>query len=270
MNEAIWRRLHAVPAHLGAVYLDLNSQHCWSWNAWDDFPAASVIKVPILVGILSLVQQGQFGLQERLQIPLSDHVGGAGVLQELHDGVELTVEDLCRLMIVVSDNVASNRLLDRWGDPAPWFERWNLFETVLGRRFMEAPGPGRDNRTSPWDMARLLRELHAGQLLDAEHTEAALSIMRRQQYREKIPLMLPPEVNVAHKTGELEGVRHDMGIVEVPEHPYVLVLLSERGQQPWEVDRALAELSLEVYHWHLKRLRLNEGAAGSPSLSSTS
>jgi beta-lactamase class A len=81
--------------------------------------------------------------------------------------------------------------------------------------------------------------------------------MRRQQYREKIPLMLPSDLSVAHKTGELDGVRHDMGIVEVPEHPYVLVLLSERGGPPWEVDRTLAELSLEVYRWHLKRLRLN-------------
>lgn len=257
MNEAIWQRLHAVPAHLGAVYLDLNSQHCWSWNAWDDFPAASVIKVPILLGILSLCQQGQLRLDQRLQVPAASHVGGAGVLHELHDGLEVTLEDLCRLMIVVSDNVASNLLLDRWGDPAPWFERWNLTETVLGRRFMEPATPERDNRTSPWDMARLLRELHGRQLLDEAHSERALSMMRRQQYREKIPLMLPPELSVAHKTGELEGVRHDMGIVEVPDHPYVLVLLSERGQQPWEVDRALAELSHEVYRWHLKRLHLS-------------
>ena len=257
MNDAIWQRLHAVPAHLGAVYLDLNSQHCWSWNAWDDLPAASVIKVPIMVGILSLCQQGSLGLEQRLKVAASDHVGGAGVLHELHDGLEVTIEDLCRLMIVISDNVASNLLLERLGDPAAWLERWKLSETVLGRRFMEPPSPQRDNRTSAWDMARFLRELYHGELLDESYTRLALDIMRRQQYREKIPLMLPPDLGVAHKTGELDGVRHDIGIVEVPQHPYVLVLLSEKGASPWDVDRALAELSLEVYRWHLKRLRLN-------------
>ena len=156
-------------------------------------------------------------------------------------------------MIVVSDNVASNFLLDLLPEGAmtQFFTQLSMHQSVLGRRFMEQPRPGHDNRTSAFDMGVCMVALARGDLLDRSHTNQALSILRRQQFREKIPLMLPPELSVAHKTGELEGIRHDVALVEVREQPYVLSLLTQRGGYSWDVDRALAELSLSVYHWHL-------------------
>lgn len=253
MNSQILTQLRQLPGEIAAYYQDLHTGRCWSWNAELDFPAASVIKVPIMLAALQAAQTGLLSLDQKVAVEYRHHVGGAGVLFELHDGVELTVLDLCRLMIVISDNVASNLLLDLLPEGAmpALFSQLGMHRSVLGRRFMDQPRPGHDNRTSAYDMGLCLAALARGEVLDRSHTNQALSIMRRQQFREKIPLMLPPELSVAHKTGELEGVRHDVGIVELPEQSYVLSLLTQRGGHTWDVDRALAELSLSVYHWHL-------------------
>lgn len=253
MNSQILTQLRQLPGEIAAYYQDLHTGRCWGWNAEADFPAASVIKVPILLATLQAAQAGSIHLDQKITVELRHHVGGAGVLFELHDGVEVTVLDLCRLMIVVSDNVASNLLLDLLPDGAmpSFFSQLGMHQSVLGRRFMDQPRPGHDNRTSAYDMGLCLAALSRGELLDRSHTNQALSIMRRQQFREKIPLMLPPELSVAHKTGELDGVRHDVGIVEMREQSYVLSLLTQRGGSTWDVDRALAELSLSVYHWQM-------------------
>lgn len=252
MNSRILTQLRQMPGEISAYYQDLHTGRCWGWNAEADFPAASVIKVPILLAVLQANQAGLLSLDQKVMVEFRHHVGGAGVLFELHDGAEMTVMDLCRLMIVVSDNVASNLLIDLLpeGAMANLFTQLGMYRSVLGRRFMEQPRPGHDNRTSAYDMGICMAALARGEILDRSHTNQALSILRRQQFREKIPLMLPPELSVAHKTGELDGVRHDVGLIEVPEQPYVLSLLTQRGGHTWDVDRALAELSLSVYHWH--------------------
>ena len=252
MNGQILSLLRQMPADIAAYYQDLQSGHAWGWKSEDDFPAASVIKVPILLAVLRQAQRGVLSLDQKRAVSLKDHVGGAGVLFELHDGIEVSVADLGRLMIVVSDNVASNLLLELLGEGvlASLFQDLKMTGTVMGRRFMETPRPGHDNRTTAMDMGLCLAALHRGEVLDRSHTSQALATLRRQQFREKIPLMLPPELSVAHKTGELEGVRHDVAVVEIPEKPYVLSLLTQKGGSSWQVDRCLAELSLAVYHWH--------------------
>lgn len=254
MTGALVAALREVPAQLGAFYRDLASGRSWGWNADNDFPAASVIKIPILLAVYREAQRGNVQLDTRLEVLFQHHVGGAGVLFELHDGITVTIEDLCRLMIVVSDNVASNLLLELVGAPSvqALMDEFGMGKTVLGRKFMDPPRPGADNRTSAWDMGRCLQALQRGEILDKTHTNSALAILRRQQYREKIPLLLPPELPIAHKTGELDGVRHDVGLVEVPGRPYVLSLLTQKGGPAYEVDLALARISRMIYEIHVE------------------
>ncbi len=252
MTPTILQAIQAVPADVSVYYQNLNSRHCWSYQADQDMPAASVIKVAILICLLQQVQRGQLRLTQEIQVEFKHHVGGAGVLFELHDGITVTLEDLARLMIVVSDNVASNLLLDTLpaGALQEFFRQQRLAQTQLGRRFMENPRPGHDNRTSAYDMGIMMAALCREELLDRAHTQLAFSILRRQQYREKIPQRLPPELSVAHKTGELDGVRHDIAIVEAVPHSYVLCLLTQKGGPAWDVDQALAQLSLLIYERH--------------------
>lgn len=242
-----WLRqlLAAIPARTGVYLEELDTGATVTHLEDEDFPAASIIKVPIL---LEALRQG-IDLSRRVPLHSELKVGGAGVLQELDPGLTPTVGDLCRLMIVVSDNVASNMLVDMVGQ-----ERVNQFMahlgmagSHLGRRFMETPSPGRDNRMTPADAGRCLAALWRGEALPQPGRDLALGILRRQQYRERLPLMLPEEVLVCHKTGELAGVRHDAGIVELKDRPYVLVVFTDQGGHPWEVDLPVAALSRAVY-----------------------
>lgn len=225
--------MEAVPADTAVFFHDLRTGQQWGVQEDVLFPAASVIKVPIM---LELFRQG-IDLSQRFVLEDRHRAGGAGVLHELASGASLTVLDLCRLMIIISDNVASNALLDLVGAGRVNALMAELgMSAHLGRRFMEPATPERDNRMSARDAARCIEV--------AVRDPLALDILGRQQYREKIPLMLPPQVAVAHKTGELEGVRHDAGLVD---GRFILALLTRQGGPPWEVDLALARLSKAVY-----------------------
>lgn len=215
--------------------------------AQERFPAASVIKVGIMACLLDRVRRGEASLSNRVTISSEQLVGGAGVLFELEPDRDYSLAELCRLMMVVSDNSASNALARYLGaDAMNLFWASRDYESVMRREFMQPVIDGRDNEMTALGAARMLRDLYQGRELDEPLREFAVGCLRRQQYREKIPLMLPPELAVGHKTGELDGVRHDAAVIET-ERPYILVVLTANGRQTWFVDKAIAEVSLALY-----------------------
>lgn len=210
------------------------------------FPAASVIKVGIMSCLLEAVAGREMSLDDLVPVAREDMVGGAGVLLEMEPR-SYRLSELCRLMMVVSDNTASNALARHLG-----LNRLNAFwaargyQASMARFFMEPAREGRDNLMTPLAAAAMLRDLYLGRKLTPELREFAVGCLRRQQYREKIPLMLPEELVVGHKTGELDGVRHDAAVVETV-RPYILVVLTAEGGSPWLVDREIASFSLAVH-----------------------
>jgi beta-lactamase class A len=235
----------ATPARLGISLMDLKSSDSLGYRSSEKFPAASIIKLPILLELYRCAQAGKTDLAKSVVLARESQVGGAGVLFELTPGLELNLEDLARLMMVVSDNTASNLLIDELGFEAinAFMQSQGMSGTHLGRYFMETPTPERDNRACAVDFSRCLAALWKGEVLNPGYTQRALAILSRQQYREKIPLLLPESVVVYHKTGELDGVRHDCGIVAWDDQAFALTLLTADGGAPWEVDRAMADLS---------------------------
>jgi beta-lactamase class A len=178
--------------------------------------AASTIKVPILAAALDEVDAGRLDLAQPNAIP-SQRTGGSGVLQALPYLHTLTLADLLTLMIIVSDNTATNVVIDLIG-----MERVNQFcadaglnGTVLRRKMMdtEAVRLGLENTTTAHDQAKLLGAIAWGNLLPAPLRAFALQALERQQFNDGLPSLLPDEVTVAHKTGELPGVRHDVGVI---------------------------------------------------------
>ncbi len=218
------------------------------WCVDEFFPAASVIKVGIMSCLLHEVEKGAMALSERVRLAASQLVGGAGVLFELEPDREYRLDELCRLMMVVSDNSASNALARHLG-----MEHLNTFwaqcgyEAVMRRYFMDPVVAGRDNQMTALSAAKMLKDLYVGPHLNDDLRSFALGCLRRQQFREKIPVMLPDHLVIGHKTGELDGVRHDAAVVET-ERPYVLVVLTAHGSpKTWLVDQAIGQLSLELY-----------------------
>ena len=221
-------------------------------------PSASTIKVPILAASLAEAAAGRLDLHTHHPLP-TGRTGGTGVLDSLRDLRALSLADLLTLMIVVSDNAATNRVIDAVGIDAvnAFCERAGLTSTRLERRLMdvEAKSRGLENLTSARDQALLLYGLAHGTLLPAEQAAFALEFLAGQQTRDRLPALLPDGARIAHKTGELRGLRHDTGIITTPagRQAAVAALVTGLSTEPREAAgpvaacRTIAEIGLTTY-----------------------
>lgn len=220
VHDAVARSPVAGTVRLAALLRDDArdaSDDCVLLGADEPVTAASTIKVPILAAALGEVASTRLGLDDRITVPL-ERAGGSGVLQATPGIRELTLADLLTLMIVVSDNTATNVVIDLIGMARinAYCRAAGLAATVVRRVMMDADARARgvENTTSALDQANLLAGLAWGELLTAELRAFAIRTLRRQQFNDGLPALLPDDVVLAHKTGELPGVRHDVGIVD--------------------------------------------------------
>lgn len=256
-------------------------------NADRHFPTASTVKVPILFALYRKVAAGELDLSQRVTLAAHHRVAGSGVLQDLDLDLQPTLRDLATLMITVSDNQATDMLYVLLGGVfietvareigmtrthTPRSIRALLYDLVgmdtedpahtyaMNRERLRtttpntggwALGTGDDNDVStPRDMVTLLTHLHAGHDPSPAACAAMLDILKRQKFNTIIPLLLPPQTEVAHKTGSIHGVRNDVGIVYAPESaggPYAVALMSRRLSDPVAGARSLADLSRAVW-----------------------
>jgi len=211
------------------------------WNANESFPAASTIKVPILIEALRQVEKGVLELGARFALEDSDKVGGAGILHELEPGLMLNLRDWLTLMMVVSDNTATNKTIEIVGQDRvnAFLERYPSTELVGKLQLPpeqqnERQRRGERNRTNPRDLARMMFELHTGLLLEPEMTALALNILEKQQYKDMVGRSLPRdssgelEAKVLSKSGEITGTRNDVALVYGPV-PYSIALMTKGG-----------------------------------------
>jgi beta-lactamase class A len=180
------------------------------------FPAASLIKLPILLRLLEMVRAGEVSLEQPTRLRERHKTGGAGIVQFFHEGLEVSLADACTAMIALSDNTAANLLLDTTGI-APvnaMLARLGCRRTRLHRYFgkPEMPGPAGPSQAVPAEIGSLLELLVRRQMLTPDLCALALVMLRRQTHRALIPRYLPEGTPVAHKTGSLAGVRHDAGV----------------------------------------------------------
>jgi len=188
-----------------------------SINPEQRFPAASLAKVPILVEVARQVEFGMLAWDTRYSIPAHAHVASCGVLADLNADLRLTLRNLAHLMIAISDNTASNILLDIVGMEAVnvTMHQLGLYETRIERHFMDdaARKAGQENWTTAGDMALLLSFFCADVLPGRDEM---LKMLLRQNDNDTLPAYWSGEIPYAHKTGELAGVVHDAGILNPP------------------------------------------------------
>lgn len=254
-------------------------------NADDVFFTASTLKVPVLVELYRQVDRGRIDLNRRVELSGELRVPGSGILKEMAPGLNPTVHDLAMLMIIISDNTATDILYNLVGGNnlnntmrelglsrtrIPMTVRELLFsvvgldpgnpdhtyETCASRLFNQEYVPDgagydvdRSDVSSPGDMCKLLESLYSGDLLSAASRNGALDILKRQQLRTVIPHALPVGTDVAHKTGFYHGVRADVGIVFSPAGPYAVAIMAKDVTCPDRLvfDLSLAALSRAVY-----------------------
>lgn len=213
-------------------------------------PAASLIKLPVLACALQEVEEGRLDLARRVRVESGAHAGGDGVLRLLQGGLEPTVRDLLTLMIALSDNTATNLVLDLVGmEPVrAWIRQAGMARTRLAGKMQpteatrtEAQRRGERNRTTATDVLGLLLSLERGDLLPPAARATMRDILAEQRHTQAIGRYLPLEpaaagpegrvVRLRSKHGSLPGTWHDAALVaEADERPtFALVVLSDEA-----------------------------------------
>ena len=179
--------------------------------------AASVIKLCILWQLYKEADDGNLSLDEEISLKDSDKVGGCGILKEFRQGLSFTLREIGILMIVLSDNTATNLMIDRLGIEkiSKTIEELGLENTIMERRMYDpvAWKLGLENYTNPKDMILILDHMLNSDEISKEYRDEMIGILRRQQLNNKLPAMMPSDVDFAHKTGELDDIDHDVGIL---------------------------------------------------------
>ncbi|MEV0715641.1 serine hydrolase [Asanoa sp. NPDC050611] len=210
--------------------------------------AASVIKLWVLVELMRRIDCGQAAYTDTVLVLPSDVVGGTGELQHEDFPQDVTLFRLAQYMIKYSDNTATNVLIDYLGGFAPvnaLIDSMNQRETVLARKMLATPPP--ENFTSPDDVISLLGAVWSGDVLGRVNRDLMLSFMLEQTLNSKIPAALPSGVPVAHKTGELADVSHDVGYYLIPGTEIAVAFLTA-GPEPLGAA-TVRELARAVYDY---------------------
>jgi len=209
-----------------------------TYNADLVFPAASVIKLVIFVALYQFAEHEPDVFARRITLQLSDFVGGSEILDGYNPGQSIAIVTLARAMIEQSDNTASNVLLDYLGFDRirATIHQAGLAHTQLKRHFMDVNAifHHSENLTTPRDMGMLLSQLERGAheglrtIASPASCRKMIDILLHQEDRDKIARGLPKGVPLADKTGEIDGVRNDVGIIDpYGETPYVLAVLTK-------------------------------------------
>ena len=252
------RRLQGIAAGLdgvmGYAILDLTSGDRIGRLDRAVFPTASTIKLAIVYELFKQVDEGRVRLDQVLSLDRKSAVGGSGVLFYLGTP-SLSIRDYATLMVTLSDNTATNVLIDRLGmaEIAKRMQQLGLPATKLRRRMMDSAAArrGDENVSTPAELVALLNALQT--LPDAI---ALLKLPKENRLRKG----LPSGVESADKSGELEGVRVDAGIVFAKNRPYILAVMTTYLKDDDQGERAIIEMSRVAYEY-FQRLG-SSGVAG--------
>jgi beta-lactamase class A len=229
-----------------------------TYNASIHFPTASIIKVLIMTTAYFREERHPGVLQQRIVYNSSDLIGGSDFLSSAADGSTYTVRQLIVPMITLSDNTAANLLMEHLSiaEINAVAKRAGMTRTRLARRFMDyaAIAHHNDNISTPADMGHLLYLIERGShegiptIVSPAHCRAMLDIMLRQTDRDGIPAALPHGIAVANKTGEIDGTRNDIAVIDpFGDSPIVLAIMTKNLQDYYEAYDAIHAVTRSVY-----------------------
>lgn len=213
--------------------------------------SASTIKLFIMAKIFQQINAGKLSLKKIFMITETDRIEDT-----LPCGATFTLEELIKLMISRSDNIAANLLIDAAG-----MQNINLFikelgipNTILQRKMLDfdARKAGKDNLTTASDLTKFLELLYLGKVIDPEYSKIMLDIMKKHSPKPWWSRSLPGDVTIAHKDGNLEGIEHDAGIVFTPQGDYLFTLLTWGCEDHRYRKEIFSGVSKHVYDYFMK------------------
>ena len=280
-QQVLWTKLESTITEidrnldgvLGVAILDLSDGRRYLLHASAVFPQASSIKICVLAELFRQAQEGKLKLTDLYTVNAGDLVPDSDIMGGLTPGVtRITLRDLATMMVAVSDNSATNVLIDRVGmdNVNAFLNSLGLRETRLRRKMMDlkAAAEGRENVSTPAEMMTLLEALYSGKALNKDVTEDFFRVLSTHK-DSWIPRNLPEDVKIANKPGALEGVRNDSGVVLIDKRPYVLCVMTSYLRRERDGEEAISNISLAAWRMFDRLARASEfGRVISPGNSS--
>lgn len=244
--------LDQVPGKISFLYENLETGERVGYREDQQLMAASVIKLYVMAAAFNQFETGKLRQEFSLHIYKKDCVPSCGALTYLHEGICVTALDLVTLMIIFSDNTATNVLIDLLGmdEINQYIKSLGFERTCLNRKMYdtEKSGKGIQNYITASETGRLLTMMYRGELVSEGASSQMISILKNQQLCSKIPFYLQAleeEPEIAHKTGEDRGITHDVGIV-YGRTPFLVCFCGNETDTP-RFERIMGELSLKLY-----------------------
>ena len=260
-QQLLWQKLEStihdldqnLDGVLGVYILDLTTGHSLSLHADEVFPQASTIKIAVLAELYRQSQQagaGRAKLTDLYTVQKSDLVPDSFIMGGLTPGVtRVTNRDLATMVVAVSDNSATNVLMDRVGmnNVNALMDSLGLKHTRLQRKMMDlkAASEGRENLSTPREMTTLLADLYQGKILNKAMTDDFFQLLSTHK-ESSIPRELPDNVRIANKPGELEGVRNDCGVVYAA-RPFAMCVMTTYLRHEKDGEAAIAKIAAAAY-----------------------
>ncbi len=273
MAVKVRRAVTAFPASVGIYAKNLDTGRSFSHRADERVRTASTIKLPVMIAVFQAVEDGKARWTDTIALTEAARVSGSGVIREMSDGLAIPIRDLMRLMIVVSDNTATNLLIDRFGadyvneqlDKLAIANTRCLRKIMGDRNALKEPdgwsqaGLIEENKkygigySTPRDMVALLEKIELGQAVSADSSAEMIRILKRQQYRDGIGRAW--RLDVASKSGALDALRSDAGIVYTTKGRLaVSVTVDGMKRTDWSPDNPGNKLISEITGHLLKGL----------------
>ena len=276
-DDLLWEKLDARAGEMverfegvmGVAIVDLTDGRAILQNADRVFPTASSIKIAILLELYRQEQEARGGAQGKAKLDdvytfdPKDLVEDSQIMAGLTAGVtRVTNRDLAQFMIAVSDNAATNVLIDRVGmqNVNAMLRNFGLTKTMLRRKMMDiaAAKRGDENVSTPQEMARLLETIHKGKALSTELTAGFIKQLKTLKKDSYLSYELPPGVEIADKPGSLDGVRTDSGIIFAKNRPFAISVMTAYDRDERAAEHAISEVALEAFRYFQIRGKTTE------------
>jgi beta-lactamase class A len=232
----------------GMFFLNLDTGAYLDLAGPSTFSAASTIKIPVLVAFFQDIDANKIRLDEMLVMRPELIGSGAGEMQYKSPGSRFSALETATKMITISDNTATNMLIDRLGGATALnqrFKSWGLTTTVIHNPLPDLEGT---NTTSPKDLAMLMTLVSQGDLVSMRSRDRLLDIMRRTKTNTLLPQGLGPGATIAHKTGDIGSVVGDAGLIDMPNgQRYVAAVMVKRPHNNAQAKELIRQISRQVY-----------------------
>jgi beta-lactamase class A len=266
--EAQIKQLASKDSDLGlqVMVIDVDGGNYVNINGGAAIASASTIKLPILVAFLQDVDAGKIRLDEMLEMTSDVKASESGSLQYQPLGTKLSALETAKIMIVSSDNTATNMVIKRLGGAEPLnqrFKSWGLNATVIRNQLPDLEGT---NTISPQDLVTVLALVDQSKLIKPRSRDRFMDIMRQTETNTLLPKGLGDGARIAHKTGDIGSVVGDAGIIDMPNGKrYIMAALVKRPNNDQRANELIRNVSRTVYENFNGDIRKPETEALPPS-----